>query len=121
MVRRDVGIIITGSRRFQNITSHRGTVVRREKAGSHNLDSAGYRPAVLCADLNGVMTMTFVKTFLRDESGASAAEYALILAVVGAGIAFAAFALGEAVSTSIGAATSQVEQCSAGSSANCTP
>lgn len=58
--------------------------------------------------------MTFVKTFLRDESGASAAEYALILAVVGAGIAFAAFALGEAVSDSISAATSQVTACSPG-------
>ncbi len=41
-----------------------------------------------------------MKTFinlLRDESGASAAEYALILAIVGAGIATAAFALGGAI------------------------
>ena len=45
--------------------------------------------------------MTFVKTFLRDESGASAAEYALILAIVGAGIALAAFNLGEAIDGSI--------------------
>ncbi len=42
--------------------------------------------------------MTFVKSFLRDESGASAAEYALILALVGAGIAVASIALGEAIS-----------------------
>ena len=35
------------------------------------------------------------KTFLRDESGASAAEYALILAIVGAGIAGGAVVLGE--------------------------
>ena len=55
------------------------------------------------------MTMTFVKTFLRDESGASAAEYALILAVVGAGIALAAFQLGGAVQTAIGNATSEVQ------------
>ena len=54
--------------------------------------------------------MTFVKTFLRDESGASAAEYALILAVVGAGIAFAAFQLGGAIGTSINAATNEVNQ-----------
>ncbi len=64
--------------------------------------------------------MTFVKTFLRDESGASAAEYALILAVVGAGIAFAAFSLGEAVSDSISAATIEVSTCSAGDTSGCT-
>ena len=43
--------------------------------------------------------MTFVKTFIRDESGASAAEYALILAIVGAGIALAASTLGGAIET----------------------
>ena len=37
--------------------------------------------------------MTFVN-MLKDESGASAAEYALILAIVGSGIAFAAIFLG---------------------------
>ena len=41
--------------------------------------------------------MTFVKNFLRDESGASAAEYALILAVVGAAIVTGAIALGNAI------------------------
>lgn len=40
----------------------------------------------------------FVTSFLRDDSGASAAEYALILAIVGAGIALAAGALGTAIS-----------------------
>ena len=59
------------------------------------------------------------KTFLRDESGASAAEYALILAVVGAGIAAAAYFLGEAVQTSIDAATSEVATCSAGDISGC--
>ena len=54
------------------------------------------------------------KNFLRDESGASAAEYALILAVVGAGIAFAAYSLGEAVEGSISAATSEVNKCAPG-------
>ena len=41
-----------------------------------------------------------MKNFVRmikDESGASAAEYALILAVVGVGIIVAAVALGNAV------------------------
>lgn len=42
--------------------------------------------------------MTFVKSFLRDDSGASAAEYALILALVGAGIAVASINLGTAIS-----------------------
>ena len=39
----------------------------------------------------------FLSAFLRDESGASAAEYALILAVVGAGIVAGAIALSSAV------------------------
>ena len=41
-----------------------------------------------------------MKTFinmLRDDSGASAAEYALILAIIGSAIALAALALGTAV------------------------
>jgi pilus assembly protein Flp/PilA len=39
----------------------------------------------------------FLKSFVTDESGASAAEYALILAIVGAGIAGAALLLGDAI------------------------
>jgi pilus assembly protein Flp/PilA len=39
---------------------------------------------------------TFLK-MLRDDSGASAAEYALILAIVGTGIAIAAIILGGAI------------------------
>ena len=35
---------------------------------------------------------------VRDDSGASAAEYALILAIVGAGIAAASLALGNSIS-----------------------
>lgn len=50
--------------------------------------------------------MTKFASFLRDESGASAAEYALILAIVGAGIAVAAGTLGTAISGAMtGAAT----------------
>ena len=41
--------------------------------------------------------MTHFITMLRDDSGAAAAEYALILAIVGAGIALAAFNLGTAI------------------------
>lgn len=43
---------------------------------------------------------TFIK-MLRDDSGASAAEYALILAIIGAGIALAAFGLGQAITNSM--------------------
>ena len=49
-----------------------------------------------------------MKTFvnmLKDESGASAAEYALILAIVGTGIAVAALLLGGAISNSMNDAT----------------
>lgn len=47
----------------------------------------------------------FVSDFLRDESGASAAEYALILAIVGTGIALAAFQLGGAIKGAMSSAT----------------
>ena len=49
-----------------------------------------------------------MKTFinmLKDEAGASAAEYALILAIVGGAIALAAIALGGAVSNSMNRAS----------------
>ena len=42
----------------------------------------------------------FIK-MLKDESGASAAEYALILAIVGAGIVVAALSLQGAISNSM--------------------
>ena len=41
---------------------------------------------------------------LKDDKGAAAAEYALILAIVGAGIAAAAFALGEDIANAMGTA-----------------
>ena len=58
--------------------------------------------------------MNLIKTFLTDESGASAAEYALILAVIGAGIALAAFNLGDAIETAIGDAETEIETDPAG-------
>ncbi|MDQ3140218.1 MAG: Flp family type IVb pilin [Pseudomonadota bacterium] len=45
-----------------------------------------------------------MKTLIRmlnDDSGAAAAEYALILAIVGAGIALAAFTLGGTISSAM--------------------
>ena len=50
----------------------------------------------------------FLTSFIRDESGAAAAEYALILAIVGAGIAIAAKNLGTAISSAIDNAQSNV-------------
>ena len=49
-----------------------------------------------------------LRSFIRDESGAAAAEYALILAIVGAGIALAATNLGTAISSAINTAQSQI-------------
>jgi len=46
---------------------------------------------------------------LKDESGASAAEYALILAIVGAGIAVAAYYLGASISNAMSNAGSCIE------------
>ena len=45
--------------------------------------------------------MTNFLKMLRDEGGASAAEYALILAIVGAGIVIAAIALQTAISNAM--------------------
>lgn len=51
---------------------------------------------------------TFIK-LIKDDSGASAAEYALILAIVGTGIAIAAFLLGGAISDAMNNARSCVD------------
>ena len=55
--------------------------------------------------------MTFLKNFLADESGASAAEYALIIAIVGVGIGAAALVLGNNVTAAIGGAANDVNDC----------
>lgn len=51
----------------------------------------------------------FFKSLRRDELGAAAAEYALILAVVGGGIAVAALALGVSISSAMGRATALID------------
>lgn len=53
--------------------------------------------------------MTILKKLWNDESGASAAEYALILAVVGSAIAFAAYALGTEITASLDNAADCIE------------
>ena len=47
----------------------------------------------------------FFEYFRRDEAGAAAAEYALILAVVGGGIAVAALVLGQSIAGAMTRAT----------------
>jgi pilus assembly protein Flp/PilA len=49
----------------------------------------------------GVFMRNFITSYFIDESGAAAAEYALILAIVAAGIAGAVTFLGHAISTAI--------------------
>ena len=51
----------------------------------------------------------FVRSFLLDDSGASAAEYALILAIVGSAIAVAAITLGTVISNSMNAASNTIK------------
>ena len=52
--------------------------------------------------------MLALKSFFRDESGASAAEYALLLAIIGGGIALAATHLGSAISAAMNATQSNL-------------
>ena len=49
-----------------------------------------------------------LKTLRLDEAGAAAAEYALILAVVGGGIAVAALALGVSIAGAMDRATTAI-------------
>ena len=48
-----------------------------------------------------------------DRGGAAAAEYALILAIVGSGIAAAAIFLGGAISTSLKTTGNEITSCTA--------
>jgi pilus assembly protein Flp/PilA len=57
--------------------------------------------------------------FWKDESGASAAEYALILAIVGAAIAFAAVTLGGAIANSMNTAVDCINDPPNGGTAEC--
>lgn len=59
--------------------------------------------------------MKTLLNMLRDESGASAAEYALILAIVGSALAIAAIGLGNTISNSMNAQASRITNCQDGS------
>ena len=58
----------------------------------------------------------FLVCFWRDESGASAAEYALLLAIVSAGMAVSAGTLGAAIADAINDASTCID-----AGFNCTP
>ena len=63
-----------------------------------------------------------MKTFinmLRDDSGASAAEYALILAIVGGAIALAAVTLGGSISNSMKKASNCINAGSKATAGDC--
>ncbi len=57
---------------------------------------------------------------LKDDSGAAAAEYALILAIVGAAIAVAAYTLGGAISNSMNEATNCINSNATTANTACT-
>lgn len=54
-----------------------------------------------------------VSRFVRDESGAAAAEYVLILAIVGAGIGAGALYLGGKISGALTARGNAISSCAA--------
>ncbi len=63
------------------------------------------------AKLGNVIMKTFIKNFVADEAGASAAEYALIIAVVGVGIGAAALVLGANVKEAVDGASTDIYNC----------
>jgi pilus assembly protein Flp/PilA len=65
--------------------------------------------------MGNTVMKNFLKTFVADESGASAAEYALIIAIVGVGIGAAALVLGNNVTNAVGTAAKEVHKCNTNS------
>ena len=59
--------------------------------------------------------MKTLVALLRDDSGASAAEYALILAIVGSALAIAAIGLGNTISGSMNTQATRITDCQDGS------
>ncbi|WP_309601522.1 Flp family type IVb pilin [Sphingomonas sp.] len=58
--------------------------------------------------------MNTIIRMMRDDSGASAAEYALILAIVGSALALAAIGLGNTISGSMNTQASRILDCQDG-------
>lgn len=55
--------------------------------------------------------MRFLIKLVRDQGAASAAEYAMILAIVGAALAVAALGLGNTISDSMNVSKGNIENC----------
>jgi pilus assembly protein Flp/PilA len=56
---------------------------------------------------------SFLRNFAADENGAAAAEYVLILAIVGAGVAGGAWYLGNKISLALTSVGDKVSNCAA--------
>ena len=54
-------------------------------------------------------SVRFLARFCREESGAAAAEYALLLAIIAAGLAVAAGTLGSSISDAMDNASSCID------------
>lgn len=63
----------------------------------------------------------FLTSFFSDQSGASAAEYALILAIIGVALGGAALALSIQIQDSIMGAADDIANCAAGDQKSCPP
>jgi pilus assembly protein Flp/PilA len=61
---------------------------------------------------------TFI-SLLRDDSGASAAEYALILAIIGGAIALASVTLGKTIGNTLTIASNCISKGSSAVAADC--
>lgn len=61
---------------------------------------------------------TFI-AMVKDDGGASAAEYALIIAIVGGAIAIGALTLGKAIGNSLNSASNCIAKGSAALPADC--
>ena len=59
---------------------------------------------------------TLITNFIKEEDGASAAEYALILAVVGVAIGGASLLLADTIGTAIGGSAKRVNDCATAAS-----
>ena len=58
--------------------------------------------------------MSLLESLVRNVRGASAAEYALILGIVGAAIALAAMNLGSTVATTLNVSSDNIRTCGGG-------
>ena len=56
----------------------------------------------------------FIREFANDDAGAAAAEYVLILAIVGAGIGAGAFFLGSTIKGALSGRASAISSCANG-------